>query len=559
MFRSRKKTQRNARQNTIEQDDLKVQESVQDESMDLDAVRARLHQKNKKIPLQKPKKSNVEYDDENEREIPLKKRKIARAQVLSNDERASATVYSDYSMEKLQELIDNQKFQSKPILHEEEEFNEKLVQEVDYKEEKLSHEEDEKDVIEENFIPMMDRPQKPQKIQEASLSEPEQDAFEDEGPDTQWEQEQLRRAGLVKGSSAPLLKQNDLTFQSFGQLQQVLIDHQADLVDRVDTRDRDNMRASVDAMHCAQAISEMESQLEKDSQTFDLAQGMWEYASTLCHCLRAKLDCIAATEALVPYDRKMSEASAKIWDDVDDEYKDLEQIIEHFNAWKKADPEMYKAIYGDLALAQLVAPFVRVELTAWQPWTASRSFADMQWAKLLESSMYESSLELVEAHLRRYLPYWNPLLPSQFQNMNRLIGLLQPTTRAIHLDIQNRFMEVVNAIDYSRISSTSVDLRLLKDGLRTLTALDNRYDEVFEALLEGEAKHWVQCCSAGINTLLPKIIATILDTWPQGKKYPNILVNYAVLLRRFREETSNQDDLNIAGSLLQNIESRLST
>ncbi|EQC29215.1 hypothetical protein SDRG_13088 [Saprolegnia diclina VS20] len=532
----------------------------------VEAIRLRLQKKHKKpLSATTTKKRVVAIDlDDDAPEFRVRKGKIARVDAPVEAERASTSGAGEYSREKLAELLAQQQYASTaaPPTHDEPPIDDEAPVVVERPTELPVSPPHDTAFVPENFIPMGDRrraPSPPPPVEEASLSEPDDIDMgnDDDGTDAQWENEQLRRAGLPIPAASPVLQQRDLSFRSFGSLLLSLEATTEALTERVDLRDRDRMRASVDAAHASNAIRDLESQLEKDAQTFDVAQDMWEYLSTLCFCLRAKLDTIASIEALVPQDKRMVLMSEAIWADVDDDYSDLQHVLARFAAWKAADGGMYAAAYGDLALAQLICPYVRVELATWQPWTSSRTFHDMRWRTLLEhEALYEAAMALVQEHLRRYLPHLNVCSPTQLQNLRRLVTLLTPESRPIHAEMLSQCLVSVQALDFASMSS--VDLRLLKDGVKALYGADARYDCVLEALLEGEARHWMQtCATAGTTPSHVQGIAAAVDLWPHGKMFPNLLVNYAVLLRRFVADATSDSDVALGQDVLARVEAKI--
>ncbi|KDO19372.1 hypothetical protein SPRG_15462 [Saprolegnia parasitica CBS 223.65] len=576
MFRSRKGAKKTQGKRQVDADDeavadlLPVAEAAPD-AMDagaddsVEAIRLRLQKKHKK-PLgtttTKKRAVAIDLDDEDAPEFRVRKGKIARVDAPVETERASTSGAGEYSREKLAELLAQQNYASTaaPTTHEAPAIDDEAPVVVERPTELPASPPPDAPFVPESFIPMTDRRRAPPPVEEASLSEPDDVDMandDDDGTDARWENEQLRRAGLPIPAASPVLQQRDLSFQSFGSLLLSLEATHEALTERVDLRDRDRMRASVDAAQASSAIRDLESQLEKDAQTFDVAQDMWEYLSTLCFCLRAKLDSISSIEALVPQDKRMLGMSDAIWADVDDDYSDLQHVLERFAAWKTADAGMYAAAYGDLALAQLVCPYIRVELATWQPWTSSRTFQDMRWSSLLEDdALHEAAMALVQEHLRRYLPHLNVCSPTQLQNLRRLVTLLAPESRPIHAEMLTQCLSSVQALDFA--SMGGVDLRLLKDGVKALCASDARYDSVLEALLEGEARHWMQrCATAGTTRSHVQGIAAAVELWPLGKKFPNLLVNYAVLLRRFVADATSDTDVTLGQDVLARVEAKI--
>jgi hypothetical protein len=114
--------------------------------------------------------------------------------------------------------------------------------------------------------------------------------------DVQWEQEQLRKAGLasLRAPYHPHLKTThpsadpSVSFQSVAALDASLTAHHAKITDRLDLSARVQMRHLSERTHVLTSIADMETSLELVARDFDVSQDMWDYVSTLCFCLRAK-------------------------------------------------------------------------------------------------------------------------------------------------------------------------------------------------------------------------------------------------------------------------------
>lgn len=59
-----------------------------------------------------------------------------------------------------------------------------------------------------------------------------------------------------------------------------------------------------------------------------------------------------------------------IFDEVVEEYCDLQQILQRFDEWKKKDMNAYKETYVHLCLPKIISIFVRAEMILWTPFEA---------------------------------------------------------------------------------------------------------------------------------------------------------------------------------------------
>lgn len=57
----------------------------------------------------------------------------------------------------------------------------------------------------------------------------------------------------------------------------------------------------------------------------------------------------------------------EVFDDVIDEFRDLDLILKHFEEWKRFDLDSYKEAYVNLSLPKIVSPLVRLLIITWNP------------------------------------------------------------------------------------------------------------------------------------------------------------------------------------------------
>jgi GC-rich sequence DNA-binding factor len=63
-----------------------------------------------------------------------------------------------------------------------------------------------------------------------------------------------------------------------------------------------------------------------------------------------------------------------VFDDVVDEFRDLDLIMKHFEEWKRFDLDSYKEAYVNLSLPKIVGPLVRLSIITWNPFEVKLQF-----------------------------------------------------------------------------------------------------------------------------------------------------------------------------------------
>lgn len=70
----------------------------------------------------------------------------------------------------------------------------------------------------------------------------------------------------------------------------------------------------------------------------------------------------------------------RLFDDVEEDFCELENIRLHFEKWKGENSESYKEAYIGLCLPKLFNPFIRLELIDWNPLQENaKDFEDCRW------------------------------------------------------------------------------------------------------------------------------------------------------------------------------------
>jgi GC-rich sequence DNA-binding factor len=70
---------------------------------------------------------------------------------------------------------------------------------------------------------------------------------------------------------------------------------------------------------------------------------------------------------------------SKIFEDVCDEFCDLDLILQKFNEWKKRDIKTYKEAYIHLCLPKIVGIFSRIQSITWNPLIQGFALDKMAW------------------------------------------------------------------------------------------------------------------------------------------------------------------------------------
>ncbi|EWM29277.1 gc-rich sequence dna-binding factor 1 [Nannochloropsis gaditana] len=81
-------------------------------------------------------------------------------------------------------------------------------------------------------------------------------------------------------------------------------------------------------------------------------------------------------ETLRTRQAKLLEAAGVIFEDVADEFKALDAVVQRFEDWKRKFPKDYHTAYVPIALPQVLEPYVRVEMVTWNPLGPVRSMED---------------------------------------------------------------------------------------------------------------------------------------------------------------------------------------
>eukprot|EP00890_Picochlorum_soloecismus_P006035 jgi/Picsp_1/6432/NSC_03780-R1_gc-rich sequence dna-binding factor 1-like len=137
---------------------------------------------------------------------------------------------------------------------------------------------------------------------------------------------------------------------------------------------------------------------------------------------------------------------SSIFNDVDDEYSNIEVIKTRLENWKKTCPNQYQATYMALSAPALFAPFARLEFTRWDPLDpTSGAFSEHNWYRTLfsygsDAPESDPDHQLIPKLISDVvLPYlidhvrdvWNPYCPAQCRAvssfMEDLLIYMDPT------------------------------------------------------------------------------------------------------------------------------------
>jgi GC-rich sequence DNA-binding factor len=70
---------------------------------------------------------------------------------------------------------------------------------------------------------------------------------------------------------------------------------------------------------------------------------------------------------LASFSEQILSDGEEVFDDVIDEFRDLDLILKHFEEWKRFDLDSYKEAYVNLSLPKIVSPLVRLSIITWNP------------------------------------------------------------------------------------------------------------------------------------------------------------------------------------------------
>ncbi|KAG9400772.1 GC-rich sequence DNA-binding factor [Aphanomyces cochlioides] len=552
MFRARKGSKKSSKARKVDEEEtpaIVVEENALNEEADenVGAVLERIKQKNKKPADFSSKKRPVAVvldHDQEETSVPefrVKKGKIPRMYVPTDEDGESR---NEYSAEKLEELKAQQKFTSSshftaPLSTEDYEMNPEARQ---------SSPEVHKE--EETFIPLSESPRHEEprrrtfKPEGTSLDDDEDNVQnQDDGgsDDSEWEAEQLRRVGLQPAShtAAVPTKEKDLTYSSLGQLLVKLTAHKSSLVERCDVRSREAQRVEVEMNQLTASIAAMEASLSETGAVYDDIQALWEFLSALCHCLRAKTKEIDRLEENTAMSMQPRTVQLEIWADVDDEYSSLSSILARFAAWKEGPHgAMYKTTYGDLALQQLVVPYIRIELLSYNPWL--HRWEDLSWAIELKQrvnlDLLHIGLELVVARATKMVFQLDWLSERHIHQAQYLLSsvpasMRRPLEEAIEDHARNHAYDfAANATAASFFKKHVVQLGL------------TRLNSLVVQLLHDELEHVKTRQNLEVET-----VKAIVDSWPihVATKAKATLREYATLVNQITDDSVAKRALSI--------------
>ncbi|KAF0703766.1 Aste57867_7524 [Aphanomyces stellatus] len=535
-----------------------------DEAVDVAAVRNRIKQKHKKPADFSSKKRPlpVSLGDDDDEDVPafrVKKGKIARVRVPlpdADDERAAST---EYSAEGLEALKAQQKFTSyvhaAPMDDDEGGLN------------GTAEPSPPAPTAEETFIPLSESPSReaPTSPSHRHYHMPEEASLQDDGnnddagvtdesnADTAWEAEQLRRVGIHASSSshhtAPT-QASDLTFQSLGQLMGTLTAQRAALADKTDVLARDTQRIHVEITSLASGLAAMETALADAAATYDDVQGLWEYLSTLCFCLRAKATHLDVLEAEAVMHTRASIERA-LWDDVGDDYASLPALVARFEAWQHGPhAAMYEATYGALALEQLVVPYIRADLLAYHPWV--HRWEELPFAQTLHGrvDLLQVGVDLVAAKAMRLVSTLDWLSLGHVQHAKALLASLPA---AVAAPLAAAMADQAMTHHQQRHMQMSMTQRMLfKKQLTTLRLAP--LDALILRLCQDELTYVQQHEEGDIVDHIKRVV----EDWPAYLDAAKpMLREYAALLQQTTTDGGSDTHVVTKRALLINIELKL--
>ncbi|ETV93661.1 hypothetical protein H310_12429 [Aphanomyces invadans] len=402
-------------------------------------------------------------------------------------------------------------------------------------------------------------------------------AIDEEDPaEMQWEAEQLRRVGIhpTPSHSHAFSSTSDgtpsqLSFQSLGQLLTKLQTTHASLLDQKDLRTRDAQRTSVEMNQLTASIASLEAELTTCGVAFDDMQRLWEFLTTLCHCLRAKVRAVdeldrGTSESPEPFVHPR-QVQSNLWSDVDDDFSTLDAVLDRFTQWKTLPhtAASFHSTYAALALEQLIVPYIRAELLSYSPWL--HRWEDLDWVDAVRAfdsnpgdgthppnaarKLIDVGMELVVERALRMVRHfdWNSRVHAE-----HALYLLQSVSLT---SLQQQITQAMEEWAFAQ-PLPSMPRAAKRVFLTHLTLLRlPRTNALVVQVCQDELAH-VQDAVARSATVLPDIEAIVKD-WPcYCTEARPILTQFAVLVNNLN--TMHQPESVVAkNALLINIELKL--
>lgn len=69
----------------------------------------------------------------------------------------------------------------------------------------------------------------------------------------------------------------------------------------------------------------------------------------------------------VAFSEQILSDADEVFEDVIDEFHDMDLIMKQFEEWKRFDINSYKEAYVDLSLPKIFGPLVRLSIITWNP------------------------------------------------------------------------------------------------------------------------------------------------------------------------------------------------
>lgn len=180
----------------------------------------------------------------------------------------------------------------------------------------------------------------------------------------------------------------------------------------------------------------------------------------------------------------------RLFEDVEEDFSELENIRLHFEKWKTENSESYQEAYIGLCLPKLFNPFIRLELLEWNPLQENcKDFEDCHWYEccafygfqnyVVSAIDDEDNVKLIPSIVEKViLPkltvfaanVWDPLSTSQTTRFVNLIQKISYDYHTVHGESKNT-QSLLKAI-VQRIKKTLDDDVFMPLYLKTI--LENR-------------------------------------------------------------------------------------
>jgi hypothetical protein len=201
-------------------------------------------------------------------------------------------------------------------------------------------------------------------------------------------------------------------------------------------------------------------------------------------------------------------------DEVDEEYRVLQNLVDLFEEWNSAYPEEYKQCYGSLTLVDLSGILVQAELCSLNdPWNESEGYNEAKWTAVIASALAKGTVD--ETAVERLFEKWIIPVIADLLDRNGLSLASRRQTRSIKsfmshlkklLPHHSTAWLKVRAIfaSYTRTSLSTLAIPIVRNTPQRDNLSFDEMDEIEEAT---QSARWGQLYR------IKKVLMNLLTHW----------------------------------------------